>query len=243
MKTPKLLFAICLSLLVGLYYGCGHLGSESEASDETATTETVVEETPTEEETAEPAMLNWLMVSHEVSDFDTWKTTFDEHDGTRKEHGLTVKALMQGNDDPNMVCILMWCDNMESAKEFSTSADLKETMEKAGVTGEPMMKWLSASDDIMSSESTNYLVVSHKVTNFDEWKVVFDEHESKRQEFGITALNVFQGPDDPNDVTIMFALDNVEKAKEFGLSEDLKMAMEKAGVAGKPDMWYLTASM
>ena len=55
----------------------------------------------------------------------------------------------------------------------------------------------------------------------------------------MTNGRVFQGVDDPNEVTILFDVADIARAKEFAGSADLKTAMEGAGVVVAPSFHYL----
>ena len=57
-------------------------------------------------------------------------------------------------------------------------------------------------------------------------------------EYGIKELGVHRGTDDPNDITIVFEAESLERAIEFTESSELKEAMMAAGVQGKPDIWF-----
>jgi len=82
------------------------------------------------------------------------------------------------------------------------------------------------------------IIIRHKVEDFGKWKSVYDEHDSARKEAGCQSDQVLQNGEDPNDVVISFDWDNVENFKKFAESDNLKEAMQKAGVAGKPDFYY-----
>ena len=82
------------------------------------------------------------------------------------------------------------------------------------------------------------VIVRHKVEDFGKWKSVYDEHASARKDAGCQSDQVLQNGDDPNDVAISFDWDNLENFRKFSESEDLKEAMQKAGVAGKPDFYF-----
>ncbi|MCH7760163.1 antibiotic biosynthesis monooxygenase [candidate division TA06 bacterium] len=84
-----------------------------------------------------------------------------------------------------------------------------------------------------------HILVRHKVADFDKWKAVFDEHSSVRQASGSKGGVVFRSSDDPNEVVILMEWENLEKARQFSQSEDLKEAMQKAGVADQPDIYFL----
>jgi len=82
------------------------------------------------------------------------------------------------------------------------------------------------------------VIIRHKVEDFGKWKSLYDEHASTRKEAGCQSDQVCQNGEDPNDVALSFDWDNIENFKKFAESEDLKDAMQKAGVVGKPDFYY-----
>jgi heme-degrading monooxygenase HmoA len=82
------------------------------------------------------------MVHHKVRDFTQWKPFFDRHESTRKTSGSKGAQVFQNNDDPTDVFVLMEWDSVENAKKFGVSADLKKTMEQAGVIGQPHVHFL-----------------------------------------------------------------------------------------------------
>jgi hypothetical protein len=84
-----------------------------------------------------------------------------------------------------------------------------------------------------------YLMVHHRVRDLAGWKKVFKDHESTRKERGSKGAQVFLNGEDPTDVFLLFEWDSVENAKKFGKSEDLKRAMERAGVIGIPHIHML----
>lgn len=84
-----------------------------------------------------------------------------------------------------------------------------------------------------------YLLVRHKVNDFSKWKSGFDAHESTRKKSGSKGGYLFRNEDDPNEVIVVLKWDDLEKARKFANSEDLKEKMEKLGVIDKPDVFFL----
>lgn len=82
------------------------------------------------------------------------------------------------------------------------------------------------------------MFVRHKVSDFAAWKQVYDEVEDLRQSGGVTAHAVYQASDDPNDVTVTHDFASVDAARQFGQSKDLRDAMQRAGLAGEPTIWF-----
>ncbi len=84
-----------------------------------------------------------------------------------------------------------------------------------------------------------FVYIKHQVANFKNWRELYDGHRQTRKEKGCLEEWLFQKFDDENDVTILFAWDNEDRAREFIQSQDLKDAMQKAGVMQKPEIRFL----
>ena len=85
----------------------------------------------------------------------------------------------------------------------------------------------------------NYMLIRHKVRDFSEWKPGYDAHLPKRAEAGLTETYLLRGADDPNEVVLLFAVQDLNRAKAFSESEDLRETMQKLGVLDKPDIYFL----
>jgi hypothetical protein len=70
-------------------------------------------------------------------------------------------------------------------------------------------------------------------------KTVYDAHLSARQKAGLREEHLFRNADDQNEVLLLFSVEDVDKAKLFTASDDLRQAIEKAGVSDKPDVYFL----
>ena len=84
-----------------------------------------------------------------------------------------------------------------------------------------------------------HMLIRHKVADFAKWKPEYDAHLSARQKAGLKEEHLFRNADNPNEVLLLFSVEDVDKAKAFGASGDLRQAMEKAGVSDKPDVYFL----
>ena len=84
-----------------------------------------------------------------------------------------------------------------------------------------------------------YLLVRHKVEDYARWKPIFDEHGATRKAAGSRGGRLLRSVEDPQDLVILFEWDDLDKARQFAQSEDLRQAMQRAGVAGRPDLYFL----
>ena len=84
-----------------------------------------------------------------------------------------------------------------------------------------------------------HVLIRHRVTDYAQWKKVFDDFADTRRDGGEKSYQVFQLADDPNDLTLVFEWDNKANAEKFLSSGELKSAMQRAGVAEEPNIRYV----
>ena len=84
-----------------------------------------------------------------------------------------------------------------------------------------------------------HMLLRHKVADFAKWKPIYDAHLSARQKAELKEEHLFRNADDPNEVLLLFSVEDVDKAKAFTASDDLRQAMQNAGVRDKPDVYFL----
>ena len=78
------------------------------------------------------------------------------------------------------------------------------------------------------------MIIHHKVRDYAAWRQGYDAHELSRVGAGITDARVYRNAEDPNDVVIVANVSDTAKARAWTASDDLKTAMQKAGVLGHP---------
>ncbi len=84
-----------------------------------------------------------------------------------------------------------------------------------------------------------HILVRQNVENYARWKEAFDGDASTRREGGSRGGHVFQNADDPNEVFILLEWDTMEKLQQFAQSDELKERMQRSGVTGPPDMYFV----
>ena len=83
-----------------------------------------------------------MIIRHKVKDFAAWKKAFDGHAGAQKAAGLTNPRVFRSIDDRTETIILFDMQDVAKAKAFRSSADLKSTMQSAGVLDQPTVFFL-----------------------------------------------------------------------------------------------------
>ncbi len=84
-----------------------------------------------------------------------------------------------------------------------------------------------------------YIFVKHRVEDYDRWKAVFDEHAAVRKEHGSTGARVLRDANDPQEVVVITEWQDMEHAQQFAQDPDLLEVMQRAGVTGAPDIFFL----
>ena len=78
----------------------------------------------------------------------------------------------------------------------------------------------------------------HTVSDYSNWKRIYDDLASLRKENGVTKASVYRDPGDPNTLIITHQFKDMKAAQAFANSEELKSGMAKAGVIGHPEFWF-----
>jgi quinol monooxygenase YgiN len=119
---------------------------------------------------------------------------------------------------------------------LSCNSDTKPAENEAVKTDSPVA---SAAPADASFASYPLMFIKHKVADYSKWKTAYDKHDSVRKAYGLSDIGVSRSAEDPNTVLIGEKISDLQKAKDFTLLPNLKEAMTKAGVTGKPEFTFL----
>ena len=78
----------------------------------------------------------------------------------------------------------------------------------------------------------------HGVLDFAKWKQVYDDFATYRKANGVTGAAIFRDSEDPNKLTIIHHFNSMDAATAFADSDELRAAMQQAGVTGPPEIWF-----
>jgi len=84
-----------------------------------------------------------------------------------------------------------------------------------------------------------YMLCRNKVTDFAQWKKVFDSHADAQQQSGLQLQRLWRGIDNSNEVFILFEVTDLEKARGFVTSPKVADAQRQSGVLEKPDIFFM----
>ena len=99
-----------------------------------------------------------------------------------------------------------------------------------------------SSAELSAASAAGLMVIHHKVADYAKWRPIFDGDKANQEAAGLTSPHDYQSVGNPNDITITFDMADAAKAKTFGASKELKAAMAKGGVKGKPEVLLLNAA-
>jgi len=83
----------------------------------------------------------WMVVTHEVEDFDRWKEVFDQALPVRRSVGEMTSYIMHNPVDKNVVTVWFEWDTMERARAWASDPALANGMSTAGVVSAPVFSF------------------------------------------------------------------------------------------------------
>jgi hypothetical protein len=83
------------------------------------------------------------------------------------------------------------------------------------------------------------VLVHHKVADYSSWRSVFDAALDFRHSGGECSCRIFRKTGNPNDLTLLLEWQDMDTAKHYMTSDELRKKMQQAGVMGVPEIEYL----
>jgi hypothetical protein len=183
-----------------------------------------------------------VLVSHSVADFGTWKKGFDDNESVRRDEAAALgHHINRADDDPNMVTIFMATSDLDKARAFTASDDLREIMQEVGVTGPPEFTWVTPRrEDVIWDRELPAFLLSHRVADFDKWLEGYDGADDLRKSKGIIGHAANQSIDAPSLAVVYHQAESFDDLRAFLADPELKTIMEDAGVTSEPEVTFHT---
>lgn len=227
-----------LSAVIMLFtISCGD-DEDKPATDE-ASGDTTVTVAPVPEPVAATESANIMIVRHKVKDYAKWKPSYDAHDSLRVANGMHTYVIGRGVEDSNMVLVALKVDDIEKAKTFGKSPDLKKAMDKGGVTGTPFMI-LANVPTLRTKASSDLRVMStFTVKDWNNWKTRFEANTQYRIDNGLEDRGYGHDVNDDHKVVYVASVLDSAKTRAYHKSAGLKERLDSSGVVGAPNrFWY-----
>ncbi len=87
-----------------------------------------------------------------------------------------------------------------------------------------------------------YMMGRIAVEDYATFRKAFDSREEMRKSAGALSSTVYQSVDDPNEVIVSVEFPTADAAKAFQGSQELREAMQRAGVQGPPRILIVNAT-
>ena len=86
-----------------------------------------------------------------------------------------------------------------------------------------------------------HVLIRHTVESYAKWRPLFNEQAALREANGAMGEPmVFRSGDNPFEVLVLIEWEELEKARKFAVSDELKAALEESGVSDEPTVTFLT---
>jgi len=184
-----------------------------------------------------------MEISHTVKDYDKWRPLFNTDSTSRRASGLEDIVVGRNVDNPNNILIALKTSDVQKGKDFGADPRLKAVMTKAGVVSKPEIQFFHVIRFNPDAKEKQWVRVTHRVKDFEAWLKVFDnEGTANRASQGLIDVALGRGIENPDIVTLVFDVKDMQQAKASIFSEEKKKLMSGAGVVGKPKIEFYTTS-
>ena len=235
MNQLKLYGRLLCAATVFFVLSCNN-SEDKTTTTESSTADTTVATTHAPVNTIITTPENIMAVRNKVADYDKWLAGFEGHDSLKLANGLHNYVVGRSVEDPNMLLVATKADDLAKAKEFGKSPQLKQAMQRDGVTGQPIVAFVTTVYQDTSTIATDLRAMTMiTVKDWEAWKTAFETHRQDRLDAGLTDRMYGYDPDNHNKVTIVVAVSDTTKGNAFWNSAKLKEDMAKGGVIGKPE--------
>jgi len=182
-----------------------------------------------------------VVVRTRVADFDTWLEAFNSHEDARRAAGILGHHINRAENDPNDVSVYMALSDLEKAKAFSRSDDLRERMQASGVIGAPEITYMTpVREAIVWGRELPAFMLRHSVADFDRWLVGYDGAAALQTSKGIVGQAANRSMDDPAVAIVYHQAESFDTLRAFLAADELKAKMQEAGVTSVPDVQFVT---
>jgi len=182
-----------------------------------------------------------VVVRSRVADFDTWLTAFDSHEDARRAAGILGHHINRAEDDPNDVSVFMALSDLDRAKTFATSDDLRQRMQEAGVISAPEITYMTpVREAIVWDRELPAFILSHSVADFDRWLEGYDAATDLQKTEGIVGQAANRSIDAPKVAIVYHQAESFDTLRTFLANDKLKAKMQEAGVTSAPDVQFVT---
>jgi hypothetical protein len=192
-------------------------------------------------DTSHPLAPAAVVLHSGVADFGSWLAAFNSHEDARRAAGILGHHINRAEGDPNEISVFMALSDLNKAKEFAASDELRERMKASGVIGAPQITYMTpVREAIVWDRQLPAIILSHSVADFDRWLEGYDGAADLQRENGIIGQAANRSLDDPSVAIVYHQAESFETLRSFLGNDELKVKMQEAGVTSAPDVHFFT---
>jgi hypothetical protein len=192
-------------------------------------------------DTSQPLAPAAVVLSTSVADFDSWLAAFNSHEDARRDAGILGHHINRAEGDPNEISVFMALSDLEKAKEFAASDELRERMQASGVLGAPQIQYLTpVREAIVWDRQLPAFILVHSVADFDRWLEGYDRAADLQRENGIIGQAANRSLENPSLAIVYHQAESFETLRAFLGNDELKAKMQEARVTSAPDVHFFT---
>lgn len=182
-----------------------------------------------------------VVVRSRVADFDKWLAVFDMNEDVRRAAGFLGHHINRAEEDANDVTTYMAVSDIDAAKAFAASPDLRERMQEAGVVSAPEFTYMTpVREAIIWDREVPAFLLSHSVADFDRWLEGYDSAAELQTSKGIVGQAANRSLDDPSVAIVYHQAESFDTLRAFLADDALKAKMQEAGVVSAPEVRFVT---
>ncbi|HEX9257956.1 MAG TPA: hypothetical protein VF855_00365 [Acidimicrobiales bacterium] len=182
-----------------------------------------------------------VLVRSRVADFDQWRQAFEANEEVRRGAGILGHAVLRDESDGNDVTIYMALSDLERAKAFAASDEVRQLMQEAGVVSVPEFTYMTpVRENVVWDRDLPAFLLSHSVADFDRFLEVYDGAGDFQASNGILGHGVARALDDPTVAIVVHQAESFDTLRAFLDTDELKSKMQEAGINSAPDIRLVT---
>lgn len=231
--NPKFLNTIIVVISSLLLHACGN--NRVDPGSKTGRVDSV-RELKTAEVVAITDPQNMMVIRHKVVDFAKWKTSYDANAPMRIAFGVHDFVVGRSMEDSNMIIVTLKIEDIDKARAFEKSADLKIAMMRSGVIGTAAISiYTIVYQNVAKPESDKRLMTTFTVQDWDTWRKTFENHKEIRSDSDLIDKAYGYRIDDKRQAMMILSVNNVAKAEAFWQSPLLKKIRADGKVVSEPE--------
>ena len=171
-----------------------------------------------------------------VSDFESWRSAFEESRAQRRNAGFVAQGMMRGVEDPQLAVVWLAVTDVTRAKQYFADKAIRARLKAAGAIGRAEIGLSSNVVAKMEPGRTGLhaALLRLRAEDVDTFKSDFAAAEAEREAAGIVGYSLGQDVDDEHVLYVYLQSENPAQLLSYVQAKKTKQSWQDAGVRGSP---------